>query len=47
MLEAGFFGWINKMETVLQEGERLLGVKSQLFSTSPRQNDLQFVIGKL
>ncbi len=47
ILEAGFLGGDSK-EFVLQDGERLVGVKSKLYDDErnrPRQEDLVFVIG--
>ena len=46
MLEAGRLG-NTKLDIILEDDERLLGVKSKLETMSPKQDDLQFVIGRL
>lgn len=46
ILEAGRMG-NNKLEIILEDNERLLGVRSKLETMSPKMDDLQFVIGRL
>lgn len=46
VLEAGRLG-NTKLEIILEDDERLLGVRSKLETMSPKQDDLQFIIGRL
>ncbi len=48
MLNIGTFDAIANKEILLQEGERILGIKSKLHSEGMAwQSDLVFVVGRL
>jgi hypothetical protein len=36
-----------KLEIVLEDNERLVGIRSKLETMLPKQDDLQFIIGRL
>lgn len=46
VLEAGRLG-NTKLDIILEDDERLVGVRSKLETMSPKQDDLQFIIGRL